>query len=164
MLILLISYIVVGVVYSSGSFTISLDQNLYFERGIIIYDDPDYKVYRSELYARTVDSFDNITYRWLPNDLHEHRGGSHNGDNYVAYTFFVENTGDKVADYWVEVVIDDAINNVDEAVRIRIYRNSEYVTYAKLGRNGRPEIDTTPFLSDTLIALIMLKILNQGYR
>jgi hypothetical protein len=149
-LMLLILYLVVGIVYNGGTFSIVLDRSLYLENSIIVYDDPNYKVFRAELNAETVDSFDNISYKWLPNDLNEH-DGSHNGDNYVAYTFYIENLGDYVADYWSEIIIDDVIKNVDEAVRIRVYKNGIYTTYAKLSKSGTPEIETVPFESDTVV-------------
>lgn len=150
LLFLLMIYIVLGVIYNSGSFTISLDRNLYFDRGLIIYERPDYKVYRSELYAKSVDYFDNISYKWLPEDL-ESQDGSHNGENYVAYTFYIENTGVNITDYWYEVNVSDVIKNVDEAVRIRIYKNGQYITYAKVSRRGQPEPNTTVFLSDSIV-------------
>lgn len=152
-LLLVILYVVVGIVYNSGNFSITLDKNLYYQRNLIIYDDPDYKVFRTELYAATVEHFDNIHYRWLPDDLNNSAGGSHNGDNYVAYTFYIENMGAEVSDYWSEVVIDDVIRGVDEAVRIRVYKNGEHVTYAKIGRNGQPERDSIPFSSDSLVVM-----------
>jgi hypothetical protein len=151
-LLLLVLYVVMGIVYNSGSFSITLDRNLYLGKGIIIYDNPDYKVFRAELDAETIDSFDNISYKWLPNDIDE-RDGSHNGENYVAYTFYIENLGEAVADYWSEIVIDDVIKSVDDAVRIRVYKNGSYITYAKLSKSGEPEKDTVGFQSDTLIAL-----------
>ena len=67
LLILLIAYIIMNIIYNNGNFSITLDKNLYFERGIIIYDDPDYKAFRTELYAQSVDFFDNIYYKWLDN-------------------------------------------------------------------------------------------------
>ena len=151
LLLLLISYIVTGIIYSGGNFTISLDKNLYLQKRLIIYDDPTYKVYRSDLYAQSLDFLDNIKYTWLPNNLDEHEGGSHNGDNYIAYTFYIENTGDEEADYWGEMVIEDVIKRVDEAIRIRVYKNGEYKTYAKLAANGQPEENTVPFESDKMV-------------
>lgn len=150
LLILLIIYIVVSVVYNSGNFTITLDKNLYLDKNIIIYDDPDYKVFRSELYATSVEFLDNISYKWLPEDLDNYEG-SHNGENYVAYSFYIENLGDKTSDYWTELIIEDSIKNVDEAVRIKIYKNGEPITYAKMGRNGNPEKNTVPFVDDELV-------------
>ena len=150
-LILLILYFVIGIIYNRGNFSITLDKDLYFEDGLMIYDDPEYKVYRSELLAPAPDTFDSMSYKWLPDNLGEEKLGEHNGDNYLAYTFFIENTGDKEVNYTSRVVIEDVIKNVDEAVRIRIYKGSEYVTYAKLSNKGEPEEDTVPFLEDKIV-------------
>lgn len=150
--VLVILYFVIGIIYNSGNFSITLDPNLYFDKGLIIYDDPVYKVYRTELYAEAPSQFDNVSYTWLPRDLDELGGGSHNGKNYLSYTFFVENQGVSVSDYWSEIIIDDIIKNIDDAVRVRLYRNGEQVTYAKLSRNGTNEPNTTPFEGNNLIA------------
>lgn len=149
--ILLLLYFVVGIIYNNGNFSISLDRNLYFDKGLIIYDDPSYKVYRTELYAEAPKTFDDISYKWLPSDISEHSGGSHNGNNYLAYTFYIENQGEETADYWSEVVIEDVIKNVDDAVRVRIYKNDEYVTYAKMGSDGVPEPNTVAFQEENLV-------------
>lgn len=150
--LLAVLYFAIGIIYNRGNFSITLDQNLYFDKGLIIYDDPTYKVYRTELFARSPDQFDNIASTWLPEDIDQMGGGSHNGKNYLAYTFYVENTGVSTSDYWSEVVIEDVIKNVDDAIRIRVYRNGEFVTYAKLGRNGIAEPQTTPFLEEKIIS------------
>ena len=150
-LILLILYFVIGIIYNRGNFSITLDKDLYFESGLMIYDDPEYKVYRSELLAPAPDTFDSMSYKWLPDNLGEEKLGNHNGDNYLAYTFFIENTGDKEVNYISRVVIEDVIKNVDEAVRIRVYKGSEYVTYAKLSNKGEPEEGTVPFLEDKIV-------------
>jgi hypothetical protein len=151
LLLLIILYIIGRIIYNSGNFTVTLDRNLYYKKNIIIYDDINYKVYRSEIYAEVLESLDNISYKWLPNDLDDHDGGSHNGDNYIAYTFFIENLGDQTSDYWSELIIDDVIKNVDEAVRIRVYKNGEDTTYAKPSKRGGAEENTVPFESDTLV-------------
>ena len=152
LLFLLILYFVVGIFYNNGNFSVTLDRNLYFDKGLIIYDSDTYKIYRSELYAETPQSFDNISGKWLPEDLHDSIGGSHNGDNYLAYTFFIENTGASTSDYWYEVIIDDVIKDVDEAVRVMVYREDDVTTYAKESAKGTAESGTVAFLSDSLIA------------
>ncbi len=153
LLMLVILYLVIGIIYNNSNFSITLDKNLYYDRGLIVYDDPDYKVFRSELNAASPDTFDNISYRWLPEDINESAGGSHNGSNYLAYTFFVENIGEDIADYYSEIIIDDVIKNVDEAVRIRVYKNDVETTYAKKSSRDEAEVNTTPFLEDRLVAL-----------
>lgn len=150
-LFLLLIYVVLSVIYNRGNFTISLDKNLYYEKNLIIYETPTYKVYRSELYAEAVDSMDNFSEKWLPDNLTSYEG-SHNGDNYIAYSFYIENIGEQTSDYYSEIIIDDVIKNVDDAVRIRVYKDDEYVTYAKGASNGGTEKDTVAFVSDTLVA------------
>lgn len=150
LLILLLAYILFTFIYNGYSFTVSLDKNLYYDNDIIIYDSKDYKVYRQKLVVESLDYFDNISYRWLPNDL-DNYDGSHNGENYLAYSFYIENMGEEVADYWSEIVIDDVIKNVDEAIRMRVYYDGEATTYAKLSSNGRPEVNTEPFYSEDRI-------------
>lgn len=151
LLLLIIIYFVVGIIYNSGNFSITMDKNLYFEKNLIIYDSPIYKVYRTELYAKAPNTFDNISYKWLPENLDDLGGGSHNGQNYLSYTFYIENMGKDISDYWSEVIVDDVIMNVDEAVRIRVYRDGEAVTYAKLSARGTAEPETVPFDSDELV-------------
>jgi len=162
LLLLLIIYIVVGLIYNNGNFTILLDKNLYLDRGIIIYDDPDYKVFRTELQAKALDFLDNISYKWLPNDLDTSQNGSHNGENYVAYTFYIENMGKDMSDYWSEIEIDSVFKNVDEAIRIRVYKNGNQVTYAKMSKSGTPEKETELFKTDTLVALDHVENFSPG--
>lgn len=161
MLLLLLLYLVVGIIYNSGNFSITLDKNLYFERGLIIYDNPEYKVYRTELYAPSPTSFDNISYKWLPENVDKYEG-SNNGENYLAYSFYIENIGDKFSDFWTEIVIDDVIKNVDEAIRIRVYKDEQVTTYAKQSSNGSPEKETVPFSSDTMISSDHIQDLKPG--
>ena len=152
LLLLLILYVVFAVIYNNGSFSITLDRNLYVKNKIIIYDDPDYKVFRTELNAETMQFIDNMSSTWLPDNLNDRSDGSHNGENYVAYTFYIENLGEEIADYWSEIVIDDVVKNVDEAVRIKVYKNGEPTIYGKISKNGTPEKNTVPFSSDTIVA------------
>ena len=161
LLILLLAYILFTFIYNGYSFTVSLDKNLYYDNDIIIYDSKDYKVYRQKLVVESLDYFDNISYRWLPNDL-DNYDGSHNGENYLAYTFYIENMGEKVADYWNEIVIDDVIKNVDEAIRMRVYYDGEATTYAKLSSNGRPEVSTEPFYSEDRVMVQHIENFKPG--
>lgn len=157
LLLLLLFYMVVGIVYNRGNFSITLDENMSFDRGLIMYDNPDDKAYRRELYAEEPGNFDNISGYWLPEDITASGGGSHNGKSYLAYTFYVENIGEEIRDYWYEVYIEGATRGVEDAVRIRVYRNDEYVTFAKARATGGAERDTTPFITDTLAGRVHIE-------
>ncbi len=160
-LLLFILYAVMGFIYNSGNFSITLDRNSYFTRNLIVYDNPEYKVFRTEMFAETVEFLDNISHKWLPDNIGE-QDGSNNGENYIAYTFYIENEGTATSDYWTELVIIDSIKKVDEAARVRVYLNDEYVTYAKMGGDGNPEPGTVPFESDDVISLNRVQNFRPG--
>lgn len=151
LLLLLLLYISTKLIFNKGNYSITLDRNLYFERGLVVYDDPSDKTYRAEINLQGPTSFRNISESWLPSNLDDNDGGEHNGTNYLAYTFFVENIGSLIADYWSEFVLYDIVRNVDEALRIKLIYNGEATTYAKAKNNGNAENGTTPFQSDDLV-------------
>ena len=75
--------------------------------------------------------------------------GSHNGENYIAYTFYIENKGEETVNYWYTILIDDVIKNVDEAARVMIYFNGQKTIYAKQNAyTNEPENETIPFYSE----------------
>lgn len=160
-LLLLLAYIVATFIYNGYNFTITLDKNLYYDNNIIIYDDSDYKVYRSQLNVESLDYFDNISYRWLPDNLNDFEG-SNNGENYLSYSFYIENMGEEVSDYWAHIEINDVIKNVDEAIRLRVYYDGVPTTYAKLAGNGQPEAGTEPFHSEDRIMVQHIEDFKPG--
>ena len=88
----------------------------------------------------------NISIDWIPSNINNESDGSHNGDNYIAYTFYVANQGNESIDYWYSIIIDDVIKNVDEAVRVMIFLNDEKTVYAKKNSyTGMEEKDTNSF-------------------
>lgn len=137
---LIVLYVILDVIYSEGRFTVTLDSNKTLESGLAIFDSTNNSHGKRKLEAEPIKFMDNISHKSIPADVNKQAEGSHNGKNYIAYTFFVENQGSEVLDYTYEVVVDDVIKHVDEAIRIRIYRNDEYTTYAKLSSLGqKPE-------------------------
>ena len=155
MLISLIStYFVLRVVYEAGAFSISLDPNLAKKSGLIMYERLEEKLERKILKATKVDFMDNISVDWLPENLNTIGEGSHNGDNYLAYSFYVENKGSDSINYWYKVVIDDVIKNVDKAIRVMIYKNDEKTIYGKINEEtGEPEPGTKSFYSNQNVLL-----------
>ncbi len=131
LLFLIILYIILEIIYHEGRFTITLDSNKDLESGLAIFDSLNNSQGKRRLYAETMPFMDNISFMTIPENVDTESDGAHNGENYIAYSFYVENQGKQVVNYWYEIVVDDVIKNVDEAVRIRIYRNGEDVTYAK---------------------------------
>lgn len=146
LMFLVLLYIILEVIYTEGKFTVVLDSNETLESGLAVFDSLNNSHGKRKLEATPIKFMDNISYKWIPENVDTEAEGSHNGENYIAYTFFIENQGTEVLNYHYEVIVDDVIKNVDEAIRIRIYRNGEATTYAK--RNfidNQPEVDTIPF-------------------
>lgn len=90
-----------------------------------------------KLSALPLDSMDNITYDWLPHESLDEGSGSHNGENYLAYTFYLQNCSEEnEADVEVSLNIEGSSLGVDEAVRVIVYEDGKEKIYAKESANG----------------------------
>ena len=158
-LIILVSviYLFLYIVYDGGRFTVSLDKNLSNRKNIYLSEDGQLKNKTVKLSADTIDYMDNISVHWLPNNLNNGTG-SHNGDNYIAYSFYLINAGKEKVHYWYELDVDDSIKRVDDAIRIMIYHNGNSTIYAKRNRvTNEPEPDTEAFKSNSVAVLKQVK-------
>ena len=163
LVILSVIYLFLYIVYDGGRFTVSLDKNLSNRKNIFLSVDGKADSKTRKLSADTIDYMDNISIKWLPDNLDEEAVGAHNGDNYIAYTFHVVNAGEEVVNYWYEIDIDDTIKNVDEAIRIMIYRNGKPTVYAKKSKKTKkPEPDTKMFVSKSIAVLEQRKKMKPG--
>ncbi len=135
-LVLMFAFIVLSFAYNGGAFTITLDPNFHTKTGMAVYTDDVKREHVRRLYADELKFMDNISITMLPQNYKEFKGGSHNGDNYIGYTFYVENQGTETQRYWYSVYIDDVIKNIDEAIRIMVILNDEAKVYAKASPVG----------------------------
>ena len=141
-------YIILSIFYRGENFTVTLDSEYGRESGLVIYEDKEHKYTRTFLRSKDIDFFTDISVNWLPEDIDNGGDGSHNGKNYIAYTFYAENMGQDTINYWTTIKIDDIIKNVDEAARVMIYKNGEKTVYAKTNSlTKEAEKDTKPFFS-----------------
>ena len=96
------------------------------------------------LHGTQVKDMWNITESWLPEDIDGDFEGAHNGSgmteddpSYLAYTFYLKNVMDKEIkyDYYLRIVDaespEDTDLGIEDAARIKIYRNGEPVVYGK---------------------------------
>ena len=149
LLFLVLAYFILNIVYNEGSFTISMDKNTYLESNLVMYESLNDRSSVYRLSTSKIAFMDNISIKWLPDNINNEAEGAHNGENYIAYTFYLENQGEETINYWYSITIDDIIKNVDDAVRIMIFVNDDQVVYAKKSAiTGEPEPDTTPFRDD----------------
>lgn len=166
LLFLIILYFILRVVYELGDFTVSLDPQLEEKSGLVMYEHLADKQNKRILKAEKLEYMDNICVKWLPDNLSEGEG-SHNGDNYLAYSFYLENQGVDPINYWYTIISDDVIKNVDRAIRIMVIRNDEKTIYAKANETtGEAEIFgdeiTTPFYSNTNLILQQRQNMQPG--
>ena len=163
LLFLIFIFIILNVIYKGGKFTVSLDKRLALDSKIVLYEDDEVKEEKRKLEARDLEFMDNISIDWLPQNIDNEANGSHNGENYIAYTFYIANNGEEIINYWYSVIIDDVIKNVDEAARVMVYLNGDRRVYAKVNSyTNEPEKDTLPFYSKDEAVLEQRKDFKPG--
>ena len=153
--ILLINiYIILSIMYRGENFTVTLDSEYGRESGLVIYEDQNNKYNRTFLRSKDIDFFTDISVNWLPENIDNEGDGSHNGKNYIAYTFYAENMGQDTINYWTTIEIDDVVKNVDEAIRVMVFKNGNKVIYAKNNsETNQPEPNTEPFKDEDTVML-----------
>lgn len=152
MLFLIIIYFLLRLFYNGGAFTVALDDNLEKKSGLVMYERLEDKDSKKILKVDQIQFLDNISINWLPQDINNQGEGTHNGDNYIAYTFYIENKGADTINYWYTIKVDDVVKDVDKAIRIMLYRNDEKTVYAKANETtGNEETGTEKFVSNACV-------------
>lgn len=155
--ILLIIILLLGVFYGlsafvnrAGNFTVWITEE---DLGrITLSNTADFEESATILEADIIEQMDNITKDWLPENIAEEGEGCHNGENYIAYTFFLKNAGEDEINYTTQIDIHAVTKEADNAVRVMIIKNGEETVYAKTQKgSSEPEPDTVPFYSDTQV-------------
>lgn len=147
-------YLVLAIFYKGENFTVTLDSENGREKGLVIYEELENKYTRTFLRSKDIEFFTDISVDWLPADIDNEGDGSHNGRNYIAYTFYAENMGQDTINYWTTIKIDDVVRDVDEAIRVMVFKNGNKVIYAKNNRaTGQPEPKTVAFRDEETVML-----------
>ncbi len=135
---------------SMGNFTINLNRLELFRYGVAIADEPNFKDATARLQAEVVSNGTNIAAEDLPDNL-DSIDGSHNGKNYVAYTFYIRNAGKTDLNYSCKVKIASASKGVEKAARVKVWKNGEATVYAAAASNGGAEQGCVSFESDSTV-------------
>lgn len=160
-LIMAVAYIASALIVSDSSFTVKAGDDI-FEKSLSLSETIGFANPSTQLSAVAVDGMNNITYAWFESegilDKLDNMDGSHNGElkegHYIAYSFYIKNSGNKVLDYQAKLKILYATQGIDAAVRVMVYQNGNPTIYAKAQENGMPEqypANTVSFLSDELV-------------
>lgn len=154
-MLLIVVYVVTILYNKYGSFTVMVNKRDSVEYGLTLSETREFFTSSMRLNSKASEEITNISINDLPKDLDSEQGGikHHPGDNWVAYTFFCKNAGVLTVDCEYQCYIVNMTKDIERAVRVRIYRDGEYVDYAWTRNDGGgAEPGTTEFLTDTVIA------------
>lgn len=118
-----------------GSFTVKVDKYDMVHQGLTLSETPDYDKTISTLNADIVYDMTNISGEDLPQNI-DSINGSHNGNGYIAYTFYLINSGEDTVTYDGEMTIENVSKGIDDAIRIAVYKNGEKTVYGKTKSDG----------------------------
>lgn len=118
-----------------GSFTVRVSKYDMINQGLTLSETPDYVDTTALLNADIVYDMTNISGEDLPPNL-DNINGSHNGENFIAYTFYLINSGDDTITYEADMIIENVTGGVDEAIRVAVLCNGEKTVYGKTKSNG----------------------------
>lgn len=149
---LAIIFIISMLVTKWGDLVIEIDRPAV-AKGITLSETKDFENKTVSLSAKQALDVTNITYNWLPVDLDTSKDGEHNGDNYVAYTFYVRNDGEEAFPYDAVLDITGVAKSADEACRVMIYKNGEKSIFAKGQYDDREkaEPNSVKFIDDKTV-------------
>ena len=136
----------------TGSFTVGVNKIDMVREGLSLSESYTLENPATNLNAEVNEHITNIAEDWIAENV-DAIDGVHNGDNYIAYTFYLFNGGDIHLNYEYSINVTNVTNGLDEAIRIRLYTNGESVTYAKTKSDGTgAELNTTEFYSNGIAA------------
>lgn len=149
--ILAILFILSAFYTGAGEFVISLSSEMS-EDGFFLSNTEDFSEHQVCIRGTAVVA-DNVSIFDISEDV-GYVDGMHNGQNYVAHTFYLTNKTGKTTDYRYTLNIRQSANNADKALWVMVYMNGKQRIYALEGANGEAEsqysIYNFPFESDAL--------------
>lgn len=150
--VLAIIFLISMLVTKWGDLVIEIDRPAV-AKGLALSETEDFQNKSVALSAKQALDVTNITYNWLPVDLDTSKDGEHNGDNYVAYTFYVRNDGEEAFPYDAVLDITGVAKSADEACRVMVYKNGQKSIFAKGQYDDREkaEPNTVKFIDDKTV-------------
>lgn len=149
-LMLAVFFVTATLYQNTGSFTVSVNKFEMTRYGLTLSEHKDMSYQSSNLNSNIDESMTNIAEETIGEDVDMADGskdGEHNGDNYIAYTFYLKNAGEVAVSYEYKILTSNITNGLDAAIRIRLYVDGTPTTYAKAKQDGTPEEGTVSFYS-----------------
>ena len=160
-LIIAVAYAISYFYDKLGSFTVKVNKYDMVHQGLTLSETPDYEKTIAVLNADIVYDMTNISGEDLTPNI-DKINGSHNGPNYIAYTFYLINAGDDTITYTGEMSIENVTKNVDEAIRVAVYKNGEKTVYGKTKSNGGGKESDCD--SEFLSSSIVMRTSTEGFK
>lgn len=130
-------FLLSSITEKAGSFTINLTADM-LRAGFVLSSTQDFARNESRLFSSEVESVSNITVSDIAPDV-DLVDGSHNGDNYLAYTFYIKNAGEKPASYAYYISKNTDTMKVGQATWVMLFEDGRQVIYAQVSADGDPE-------------------------
>lgn len=148
-----VMYTVAALYEETGSFSVKIDKYEMTKYGLTLSESKKMTHKSSHLNAKISEHMTNISEEAIPENI-DMIDGEHNGRDYIAYTFYVQNAGEIPVSYEYQVLISNVTNNLDEAIRLRLYVDGEPTLYAKTRSDGQgAEPGTVEFHSNNVMAM-----------
>ena len=132
--VMMISYAFVLLYNRTGRFSVAVD-NPDTTYAITLCEHADFRTKSSRLTNDQQVTISNLCGEALPKNI-DQVDGEHNGDHYLAYTFYCKNIGTGKTALHYEVTFNNVTNHIDECIRVRVYVNGEKTDYAKTRSDG----------------------------
>ncbi|NCB75149.1 MAG: hypothetical protein EOM51_10465 [Clostridia bacterium] len=152
-LILLFAAILTGLFLISaladkaGSFTVNLTADM-LKAGYVLSETRDFTREESRLFSEEIEEVNNITLEDIGAEVDD-VDGPHNGNNYIAYSFYIKNVGTAVSSYNYYLNLESETMNVGSAIWLMLFEDGRQIIYAKESADGNPEelygFRTAPF-------------------
>ena len=157
LLIVAVLFIIAFSQEKMGNFTINLNRLELYRRGISISETGEFNDATARLTANSVKDATNISIDDIPDNL-DGEAGSHNGKNYMAYTYYVRNAGKEDLGYIAKITLDSCAKGAEEAVRVAVWRNGKRVVYAEPAKDGSAEKGCVNFKSEDAVSYTHLTL------
>ena len=146
---------------SFGNFGIRENKYDMIQQGLALSETPEYDRANAVLNADIVYDMTNISGNDIPPNV-DMVNGSHNGENYIAYTFYLINSGDDTLSYEGEMNIENVTKGVDEAIRVAIYQNGVKTVYGKTKSSGAGKESDCD--EEFLASTVVMRTRKEGFK
>lgn len=134
--VLVAGYVMASFYTQSGEFVIRVDHP--GEKRLVLSDTPDFPEELLTLTGTAIIEADNISIFDIDREVAQ-IDGDHNGENYVAYTFYVKNVSYDPITYNYSLNIRRATKGIENASWVLFYQNDELEVLAKESKDGGVE-------------------------